>query len=121
MLEISDGLPQPVKHLSITRMLGDGTGYLHLQAGQVFYVDFEPYLAVRSSPPVNFRVDAGSEVWLSQDFRVVGHATPAFVLDGHMTGVYNLTVAESRQVTVNESTSNSRYVNGEYVTSPPGK
>jgi hypothetical protein len=91
-----------------------------MQTTDRFYVEFNPYRAVRSSPPCNFIVDEGSELWLSQDFRVVGKALPAVDLRGHMTGVFNMTLSEERHVNVGDQATNSRYLGGEYVYSPTG-
>lgn len=121
VLELEDGPTDTVSSVSISTVLGDGTGFLHLQPGDRFYVEFSPYESVRSSPPCNFIIEEGSELWLPQDFRVIGKASPAIDFQGHMTGVFNLTLAEGRQVNIGDEATNSRYVAGEYVDSPQGQ
>ena len=120
LVQLADSPGHIVSSVSIHSVLGDGTGYLHMQQTDRFYVEFNPYHTTRSSPPCNFIIDEGSELWLSQDFRVVGMASPAVDLRGHMTGVFNMTLAEERFVDVGEQATNSRYVGGEYVYSPAG-
>ena len=121
MLEIEDGPSDTVSSVSIHTVLGDSTGFLHLQSDDRFYVEFSPYESVRSSPPCNFIIDEGSELWLPQDFRVVGKASPAVDFQGHMAGVFNLTLAEGREMHIGERATNSRYIVGEYVNSPQGQ
>ena len=106
--------------LNVGIVLGDRTGFFHLKQAQKFYVEFEPFLPVRSSPPCNFLVDEGSELWLSQDIRVIGVNEPAVQLDGHMSGVYNITLEEGRMLVMGEQATNARYIDGKYVRSPEG-
>ena len=120
LLEIDNSEDSSISSLNIGLMLGDMTGTLHMRSTQKCYVEFEPLLPKRSSPPCNFIIDAGSEIWLSHDFRVIGRADVAMQLDGHMSGVYNVTLEDGRKMQLGVNASNSRYVEGEYVRSPPG-
>ena len=42
---------------------------------------------------------------MSQDFRVIGADDPAFKLDGHLSGVFNLTLSHDRHFEVGVSLS----------------
>jgi len=106
--------------LNVGVVLGDRSGFFRLQSSQKFYIEFEPFLPVRSSPPCNFIVDEGSELWLSQDIRVIGTNNPAVLLNGHMSGVYNITLEEGRVLVMGEQATNARYMGGKYVSSPQG-
>ena len=120
LLEIDDNKDSSISSLNIGMMLGDMTGTLHLRPSQQFFVEFDSFVPKRSSPPCNFVVDAGSEVWLSHDFRVIGRGNVAVQLDGHMSGVYNITLEDGRKMSLGINSSNSRYIEGKYVQSPPG-
>ena len=120
MVQIVNG-DLPIHSINVNVMYGDKTGYVHAQENQQFYIEFEAYKSVRSSPPCNFIVDEGAEIWLSQDFRVVGTHEPAFVLNGHLAGVYNLTIDHDRKVIFGQESTNARYFDGQFVSSPQGK
>ena len=120
-MQIQDGPDHAIDSINIDLVLGDATGLMHSQSGHRFYVEFNPYHAIRSSPPCNFLVEDGSELWLSQDFRVIGKRSPAVDLQGHMTGVFNITLAEGRNMDIGIAATNSRYQDGEYVYSPQGR
>jgi len=55
MLEIADG-GSDIDKLNIELVMGDMTGYIHIQDQQQFYVEFDAYSVLRSSPPSNFIV-----------------------------------------------------------------
>ena len=121
LLEIDNSRDSSISSLNIGVVLGDMTGTLHLSRSHKFYIEFDSFVPKRSSPPCNFIVDAGSEVWLSHDFRVIGRGNVAVQLDGHMSGVYNVTLEDGRKMSLGINSSNSRYIEGKYVQSPPGE
>ena len=121
LLEIDNSEDSSISSLNIGLMLGDMTGTLHMRSTQKFYVEFAPLLPKRSSPPCNFIIDYGSEIWLSPDFRVIGRADVAMQLDGHMSGVYKVTLEDGRKMLLGVNASNLRYIEGEYVLSPEGR
>lgn len=86
--------PSPKPSISVHTILGDGTSTLHIKQDQVFYIEYEEATQRRSFPKVNFRVDNGGEVVLVSDFHISGLNKPAFVLEGRLTGVSNLTLTE---------------------------
>ena len=49
-----------------------------MQDGQRMYVEYDEYALIRSSPPVNFIIKEGAEMWASADFKVIGTAETAF-------------------------------------------
>jgi hypothetical protein len=106
MLEIANG-GDNIKTINLGLILGDKSGYLHIQNKQKFYVEFDAYSVLRSSPPSNFIVRNGGELWLSADIRLIGNQIPALDLDGHLAGVMNLTLDEERIVHVADTASNS--------------
>ena len=120
MLEIDNSRDSSISSLNIGMMLGDMTGTLHLRPSHKFYIEFDALLPKRSSPPCNFIVDASSELWLSHDFRLIGLADVAMQLNGHMSGVYNITLEDGRKMLLGLNSSNARYIEGKYVQSPPG-
>jgi hypothetical protein len=120
MLEIANG-GDNIKTINLGLILGDKSGYLHIQNKQKFYVEFDAYSVLRSSPPSNFIVRNGGELWLSADIRLIGNQIPALDLDGHLAGVMNLTLDEERIVHVADTASNSRWMGGKYVTLDGGK
>ena len=109
-----------IRKLNLGLVLGDRTGALHLQKMQTFYVEYNQYKVLRSSPPCRFLVDEGSELWVSADFRLIGIGNHALKLDGHLAGVLNLTLAQERRVFISETASNSRLVAGTHVTLEQG-
>lgn len=86
--------PSPRPSISVHTILGDGTSTLHIKRSHVFYIEYKEATQRRSFPKVNFRVDYGGEVVLVSDFHISGLKNPAFVLDGRITGVSNLTLTE---------------------------
>ena len=111
----------PIHTINIDALLGDATGFIHIKSGQSFYVEFDEFSNRRSSPPCNFIVDEGADIWLSQDFRVIGKHNPAFQLNGHLSGVYNLTLAHNRRMVIGNEATNARYISGKFVYSNEGK
>jgi len=109
-----------ISSINIGMLLGDRTSTLHMRSSQKFYIEFAPLFPKRSSPPCNFIVDYGSEIWLSHDFRLIGLADVAMQLNGHMSGVYNITLEEGRKFVLGVNASNARYIEGKYVLSPEG-
>lgn len=93
---------------------------LYLQRTQTFYIEYDQYQVLRSSPPCSFLVDGGSEMWASADFRLIGLGNPVLKLDGHLAGVLNLTLGHQRRVEISETASNSRLVGGIHVTFEKG-
>ena len=77
MIEMGPGKDN-ITTLNIDYMMGDKTGYLHMKDGQTSYLEYSQYSILRSTPPVNFQIDEGSQIWLSSDFKVIGTHVPAF-------------------------------------------
>lgn len=77
MLEIGPGTDN-ITSVNIDYVMGDKTGYLHMKHGQTAYLEYSAYSLLRSTPPINFRIDQGSQIWLSSDFKVYGTHVPAF-------------------------------------------
>ncbi|WAR26297.1 TENX-like protein [Mya arenaria] len=119
MLEIGPGT-ESITSLNLDLVMGDRSGYLHLQNGQTVFVEYSTYATLRSSPPVNFRIDEGSNIWLSADFKVIGEQQPAMQLDGHLVGVMNLTLEEAVSLYISDTASNSKIVNAQLSTYPNG-
>lgn len=115
MLEIADG-GSDIDKLNIELVMGDMTGYIHIQDQQQFYVEFDAYSVLRSSPPSNFIVRNGGQMWTSADLRLIGLGKVTLDLDGHLAGALNLTLEEDRVVTIGVTATNSRWIGGEYVT-----
>ena len=108
--------------ISAQTILGDATGKLHMQANQIFYVEYTQAAIRRSVPPVNFQIDKDGELFLVPDFRIIGLDDPPFYLDGQLSGVYNLTVAEDKEMVVGPHATNAQLNNGSYIEEPtPGK
>lgn len=118
-LEISEGRDN-IRKLNLGLVLGDKSGVLHLQSTQTFYIEYDQYQLLRSSPPCSFLVDEGSEMWASADFRLIGLGNPVLQLDGHLAGVMNLTLGHQKRVEISETASNSRLVGGTHVTLEKG-
>jgi hypothetical protein len=111
-----------LENISLPLIMGDGTGWIHIQDGQVFYIEYSEFQILRSAPPCNFIVNAGAGMMASADFRVVGEALPAIQLDGHLAGVINITLANEAEVWSSETASNSQAnAEGNQVTLPNGK
>ena len=117
MIEIDD----PIEVINLPLILGDKTGFLHIQDRDTFFVEFAEYETIRSSPPTNFIVREGGELWVSQDFRVIGQHDPAVQLDGHLSGVFNLTVSHTRHFSVGMNATNARFMGGQHDAPTPGK
>ena len=77
MIEIEAGNDN-ITSANFDYVMGDKTGYIHIQDGQTMYVEYKENSVVRSFPPTNFHVDYGSELWLPADFKVYGTQVPAF-------------------------------------------
>lgn len=80
--------------ISVHTVLGDGSSTFHIKKNQKFFIEYEEATQRRSFPKVNFQVDYGGEVILVSDFHIAGLKNPAFVLNGRITGVSNLTLTE---------------------------
>lgn len=76
MLEIGPGTTG-IDSINIDLVMGDKTGYLHMQNAQTAFVEYSTYSVLRSAPPLNFRVDEGSSIWTSSDFKIIGQQLPA--------------------------------------------
>ena len=118
--EIAAGSDQ-IRTINIGLIFGDGTGFLHTQNGQAFYVEYNKFQTIRSSPPVNFKLDHGGTIWASSDLRLVGTQDPVLHYAGHLVGVYNLTVAQNRKIILEKSATNGRIINGKHTTFKPGR
>lgn len=77
MLEIGPGTSS-IDSINLDLVMGDKTGYLHIKDTQTAFVEYSTYSALRSAPPINFRVDDGSSIWTSSDFKLIGEQIPAF-------------------------------------------
>ena len=104
--------------ISVKTVLGDGTATLHVQKNQSFFIEFQEFTRRRSFPPVNFKVDYTGEVILVSDFHVSGKKNPAFQLDGRISGVSNLSLAEGRVMLVGENASSALLRNKRYLETP---
>ncbi|XP_072025321.1 uncharacterized protein [Amphiura filiformis] len=108
--------------VSAQTILGDATGMLHIQGNQIFYVEYTQAAVHRALPPVNFQVDQYGELFLVPDFRIIGLHDPPFYLDGQLSGVYNLTAAEEKEIVIGPHATNAQLNNGSYIEEPtPGK
>ena len=102
----------PAGHSTITSanirdMFGDNTGYVHVQSQQTFYISYSQYITRATAPPVNLLLDHGGVLWASPDLRIVGADDPAFRFEGHLAGVYNLTLEAGKVVMVGEGATNN--------------
>ena len=115
MLQALIQIEKSVSRINIALVLGDGTGTLHTRKNDKYFIEFSEFFALRSSPPTNIKVDSEGEIWLSQDFRVIGKGRPAISLYGHIAGVHKLTLSQNRQISIFDTASNSRLIDGKYV------
>jgi len=76
MLEIGPGTAS-IDSINFDLVMGDKSGYLHLQNTQTAFLEYSTYSALRSAPPINFRIDEGSSIWVSSDFKLIGQQIPA--------------------------------------------
>lgn len=76
MLEIGPGISN-IDSINLDLIMGDKTGYLHLKDTQTAFCEYSTYSALRSAPPINFRIDEGSSIWTSSDFKLIGLQVPA--------------------------------------------
>ena len=76
-LEIGPGT-ESITSVNFDLVMGDRSGYLHMQDTQRMYLEYDEFAVVRSSPPVNFIIKEGAEMWASADFKVIGTAETAF-------------------------------------------
>lgn len=63
-------------------------------------------------------MDYRGELIVVSDFHISGNKNPAFVLDGRLTGVSNLTLTENRVLQVGANASNALIQNRTYVATP---
>lgn len=87
-------------------MFGDGSGFIHIQPHQTVYVSYSQYFARNTATPSNFILEHGGTLWLSSDSRIIGKNNPAFKFDGHLAGVYNLTLDEGVVVSIGQNATN---------------
>ena len=66
-------------------VMGDETGYFHMQDSQRMYIEYDEFSVLRSAPPANLIIDSGSEMWASADFKIIGAASTAFEVLYHKT------------------------------------
>lgn len=112
--------PEQITSLNLDLVLGDKSGYIHVQSDQTFYIEFDEYHLTRSSPPCSFIIDYGGDLWVSADFRIIGDDRTAMLLEGHLVGMYNLTLEKGRQIIIGENATNARLVGTSYVTLTDG-
>lgn len=118
--EINAGNDQ-IQSVNLDFIFGDGTGFLRTQNNQTFYVEYDEFKTIRSSPPVNFKLDQGGTVWASSDLRLIGTQDPVLHYAGHLVGVYNLTVAQQRKIILEKSATNGRIISGKHMKFKPGE
>ena len=106
--------------INIGEVFGDMSGFLDVATDQDFYIEFRRYESVRSSPPVNFILQAGGTAYVCQDFRIIGTHDPAFDFEGNLRGPFNLTLASGRHVDIADTATNAVLRDGDYSTSPAG-
>ncbi|KAK3576663.1 hypothetical protein CHS0354_004948 [Potamilus streckersoni] len=114
LLQIAEGSDN-ITSINLDLILGDGSGVLHMQSGQSFYIEYDEYSILRSSPPVRYDVDHGAKMYASADLRLIGKHQPVLRLGGHLAGVMNLTLEEGRVVQIGENATNSRIKDGKHV------
>ncbi len=107
-----------VPSVSAQTILGDATSMLHIQGNQTFYIEYTQAAERRALPPVNFQIDQYGELFLVPDFRIIGLHDRPFYLDGQLSGVYNMTVAEKKELVVGPHATNAQLNNGSYVEEP---
>ena len=71
-------------------VMGDKTGYFHMQDGQRLFIEYDEFSVLRSAPPVNLIIDNGSEIWASADFKIIGTASVAFEVCSTLTSIYQI-------------------------------
>ena len=76
-LEIGPG-NESITTVNFDLVMGDETGYFHMQDSQRMYLEYDEFSVLRSSPPVNFIIDDRAEMWASADFKIIGAASTAF-------------------------------------------
>ena len=86
-----------VRTINIARTIGDGSGYVYVQSGDVWYLDTA---FTNSIAPVNIRIDTGGELVMPRSYSVSGTGYPAFSITGRLTNVRFLTVIMLRNVLV---------------------
>ncbi|KAI8478546.1 hypothetical protein Bbelb_437250, partial [Branchiostoma belcheri] len=104
--------------VSIYEVLGDLTSILHICGNQTFFIEYEEAEVHRAEPPVNFIIDQHGELYAPNDFRVIGLRVPAVYLDGRLTGVYNLSIAGGKVMTVGPHATNALVKNRTYTETP---
>ena len=118
VFQIAASNSTPIPSVSCQTVLGDSSSLLHVQPNQTFYIEYSQSDDRRSVPPVNFRIEQDGEIYLPADFRVIGEDDPPFDLDGRMSGVYNFTAADGKEIVVGPHAMNAQVNNGSYVDEP---
>ena len=99
------------------KFIGDGTGQMHLRFQQKMFCEVVESQSGFTIAPVSYRVDDGTEIFFPSTLFMLGTRT---FIDGLITGVQKLFVAEGADVTFSSTSRTAMMSNGSYdfITSP---
>lgn len=96
----------------IHRFLGDGTGRVHIRKNQIIYVEVIESETNETAPPCNFHIDEDAEIVFPAIVDIRGMRT---IIEGRITGVHDLSIANGGYLEVSSSTQTARVENRHYV------
>lgn len=96
----------------VHRFLGDGTGRIRIRKNQTLYVEVVESETNETSPPCNVFVDEGAEIVFPARVDVRGMK---MIIEGRITGVHDLSIANGGYLEVSSTTQTARIENRHYV------
>ena len=99
------------------KFIGDRTGQMHLRFNQKMYCEVVESQSGFTIAPVSYRIDRNAEIVFPSTLFLLGTRTH---VDGLISGVYDLFVAEGSVVTFTSTTRTALFSNGTYdfITQP---
>lgn len=106
--------------LRLSKVFGDNTGMIHVHARQSLYFNYQLYRKTTARVNFNLKLDYGGNAYLADTTYFQGAGSVALEVNGTLTGIQYVSVAERRVVKIHPSASTRRLIRGTYVTSPDG-
>ena len=84
--------------LSIGKLFGDRSGFLHLYKGHKAIIEVVEAQITTTKPPINFRIDNGAEAVMATTVYIIGDGAVALQCNGTLNGIRNLYITQTRVV-----------------------
>lgn len=104
-------------NLTIHKILGDGTGLIHIHKNQVLIAEVKDARRTITRAQTNFRLDVNSSAIMSTVVHMIGQGLVAFHWQGRLINVMHLHLAYGRRAFIGVEAHTGTVENGRFVTS----